>query len=104
MHACDEANSLLFQQMDTAIDNALGELHVRDAVHEQPADPIGAFVDRYAVADFVELRGGGQSGRTGSHDGHFLAGAFAGWMGLNPTFGKAPVNNRVFDVLDGDWG
>ena len=51
------------------------ELHVGNAIHEQTADAIGAFENGDGVAGFVELRGGGKSGGTGTDDRDFFAGA-----------------------------
>ena len=63
-------------QLDAAQDDLLlVELHVRDAVHEQPAGAVGALEDGDAVAGLVELRGGAEPGGAGADDGDFLAGA-----------------------------
>src|SRR6266851_1238885 len=43
------------------LDHALVELHVRDAVHQQPADAVGALEDGDEMAGAVELRGGGEA-------------------------------------------
>jgi hypothetical protein len=57
----DERHAFLAQQVYAALDDALVELHVRDAVHEQAADTVGPFVDGDGVAGLVELCGGGEA-------------------------------------------
>jgi hypothetical protein len=37
-------NALLGHQIDTALDNGFIQLHVGNAVHEQPPDTIGALI------------------------------------------------------------
>ncbi len=65
--ACgDELDAFLAQQLDAPLDDALVELHVRDAVHQQAADAVGPLVDGDLVADLVELGGGGQAGGAAS--------------------------------------
>ena len=73
--AGDELDALGRQQIDAPLHDALVELHVRDAVHQQAADAVGPLVDGDRVADLVELRGGGQPGRPAADDRHPLAGA-----------------------------
>ena len=63
------------EQLDAALDDAFVELHVRNAVHEQPADAIGPFVDGDRVADLLKLRCRREPGRTAADDRHLLAGA-----------------------------
>ena len=73
----DELDALGGQQIDPPLHDALVELHVRDAVHQQAADAVGPLVDRHVVADLVELRGGGEAGRAAADDRHALAGPLA---------------------------
>ena len=56
-------------------DDALVELHVRNAVHQQAADAVGALVDGDRVAGLVELIGGGEARRARADDGDLLAAA-----------------------------
>ena len=44
--AGDEGDSFVGHQLHAALDDPFFELHVRDAVHQQPADPVGPFVRR----------------------------------------------------------
>ena len=98
----DELDAFGREQVDAPLDDALVELHVRDAVHQEAADAVGPLVDGDRVADLVELRGGGEPGGTAADDGDALAGARRGRLGGDPTFGKAAVDDRVLDVLDRD--
>ncbi len=100
----DELDAGRAQQVDAAVDDALVELHVRNAVHQQAADAIGALVDGDLVTGFVELVGGREAGRTRADDGNALAAARRGHVRLDPTFGEAAVDDRVLDVLDRDGG
>ena len=65
-------------QRQPAIDEALLELELGNAVAKQPADPIGALEDRHVVPDLVQLVGGGEAGRPRADDGDALARAHAG--------------------------
>ena len=70
----DEAHAFRFEQRQAALDHRLLlELHVRDAVHEQPADAVVALVDGDGVAGAVELVGGGEAGRARADDRDLLA-------------------------------
>ena len=61
--AGDERDAFVAELVDAALDDALVELHVRDAVHQQAADAVGPLVDGDRVAGLVELRGGGEARR-----------------------------------------
>ena len=87
-------------QIDAALDDLLVQLHVGDAVHEQPADAVGAFVDGHLMAGRVQLRGAGQPGRPGPDHRHLLAGALRRGLRHDPAFLEALVDDRRFDVLD----
>src|SRR5216110_3430033 len=68
--AGDELDALFLHDFHAAEDDLFFELEVGDAVGEQPADAVGALKDGDVVAGFVELRGGGKTGRPGADDGH----------------------------------
>ena len=95
-----ELNALLAEQIHATIDGLLLKLHVRDAVHEQPPDAIGALEDGDLVPHLVQLVRGGQAGRAGSHhrDGH--ARALLGNAGRDEALVPRVVDDRVLDVLD----
>ena len=59
-------DALVRQQRHAALDDALVELHVGDAVHEQAADAVGALEDGDQVAGPVELGGAGEARRARS--------------------------------------
>ena len=98
--AGDELDALGRQQIDAPLHDALVELHVRNAVHQQAADAVGPLVDGDVMADLVELRGGGQPGRAAADDRHALAGPLRRRLRRDPAFGEAAVDDRVLDVLD----
>ena len=100
----DELDAARAQQLDAAVDDALVELHVRDAVHEQAADAVGALVDGNLVTGLVELIGCREAGRARADDRHALAAARRRHVRLDPAFGEAAVDDRVLDVLDRDGG
>ena len=80
----------------------LVELHVGNAVHQQATDPVGSFIDRHLVSGAIQLLGGSKAGRAGTDNGDALAGARGGRLRPHPAFREAPVDDRHFDVLDGD--
>jgi len=97
-----ELHAFRTHDVETTIHSALVELHVRDAVREQAADPVVALVDSHAVTGPVELLGGGEPRWAAANDRHLLAAPRRGRLGLNPAFLEALVDDRALDVLDGD--
>jgi hypothetical protein len=84
-HAGDELDALGLQQLDAPVDDGLVQLHVRDAVHEQAADPVVALVDGHLVAGPVQLRRGGEAGRTAADDRDLEAGPGQRRLGDDPA-------------------
>ncbi len=78
-------DAFVAEQLDAAIDDALVELHVGDAVHQQAADAVGPLVDGDRVARLVELRGGGEAGGAAADDGDRLAGAVGRHAAARPS-------------------
>ncbi len=74
----DEADPLRLDLGDPSVDVVLLELEVRDAVSEQAADRVVAFVHDDAVSGAGQLLGRGESGRSGADHRHPLAGAHSG--------------------------
>ena len=68
--AIDEDDAFLFEQGDAAVDDALVQLEVRNAIAQQTARLLAGLKDRDAVAAAVQRIGSGQSCRTGSDDSH----------------------------------
>src|SRR5690606_4973236 len=77
-------------------------LEVGNAVHEQAANAVGAFVDRDLVSGFVELGSAAETGGSAADDGDLLAGATLGRLGLYPPLVEGMLDDRDFDVLDRD--
>ena len=99
----DELDALLLHQPDAAHDHfVLVELHVRNAVHEQPAGPVRALEHGDAVAGLVELGGRREARGTGADHRHALAGALLRGLGKHPAFVPAALDDGVLDVLDRD--
>ncbi len=61
--------------VDATLDRLLGQLHVGDAVLQQPADAIGAFVHGDLMSDLIELIGGGQARGATADDGDLFSGS-----------------------------
>ena len=101
VRAGDKLHALLAHQIDAALDDILVQLHVRNAVHQQAADAVRAFVHRHRVAHLVQLIGRGQAGRAGADDGDLFAGPLGGRFGGHPAFIEGAVDDGVLDVLDG---
>ncbi len=59
---CQKRNSFVRQKLYASLDDALVELHIRYAVHEQAADTVIAFENRHSVAVLVQLVRTGESG------------------------------------------
>ena len=84
--------------------NPLVELHVRNAIHEEPADTVGPLEDRHpdgqpdSAARHTRARPD-QNPTTAT----FLPVRFAGGRASTQPSSKPFVDNRTFDVLDRDW-
>ena len=89
-------------EIDAPIHDALVELHVRDAVGEQAADPIVTLIHRDAVPRSIELLGRREPRRAAADDGNLLAAPFRGRLGMNPAFFETFVDDCHLDVLDRD--
>src|SRR5262249_22045219 len=95
-------DALLYHEVDASLNRALVQLHVRDAVHKQPADTVGPLEDGDPMAGTVELLRCRQARRTGADDRHLLAGALGRRLGHDPAFLEALVDDGALDALDGD--
>jgi hypothetical protein len=95
------SDALFLEELDAPVDDGLVKLHVRDAVHEQAADPVVAFVDRHFVAGPVQLRRGGEAGRSAADDRDPKAGAGERRLGDDPALAESPFDDLGFDHLDG---
>ena len=101
--AVDEVNAFLLHDTDTAVDDALVQLEVRDAVAQQSASRFVLLEHSHLVTFVVELVGSSKTCRTTAHDGHFLAvasGMFNGYISfLIGTFGDGGFVFAVGDSL-----
>lgn len=95
-------NPLLSQQIDTSVDRILLELHIGNAVHEQPPDSVGTLKDRHLVPHLIQLIRGRQPRRTGANHGHCHAGPFLGNAGHDEPLVPSVVHDGILDVLNGD--
>src|SRR5690606_12629556 len=96
----DEVDTLGLQQIDTALHHVLAELHVRNAVHQQAADTIGALVHGHRVAELIQLRGSGETRWTRADNRDLLAGARRRRLRHHPAFLEAAINARVLNIPD----
>ena len=85
-----------------AINQVLFHLEVGDAVAQQAAKPIRLLEHGHGMAYARQLLRARKAGRARSDDGHRLAGLRSKHQRLDPAFGKAAIDDRAFDRLDGD--
>ena len=97
-----ERDSFGHELLDAAVQNALFELEIGDAVTQQAADAVGLFEDRDGVAGAVELLRRGQARRTRTDHRHSLSAARRGRLGTDPALLEGVLDDRLFDLLDGD--
>src|ERR1035437_8506843 len=102
--AGDELDALGLEELDAAFHDRLVQLHVRDAVHEQAADPIVALEYGHLVAGSVELRGGGQASRPPPANADLLSCGRQRRLGGDPAFEESVLDDLVLDGLDRDRG
>ena len=84
------------------LEDALFHLELRDAVAQQPADPVGPLQHRHVVAGSGELLRGGEPRRAGTHDGDPAAGPLARRLWGDPTLLPGTVDDLDLHLLDGD--
>ncbi len=97
-----EDDALVAHLLDAALDDPLLELEVGNAVHQEPADPIGALEDLDRVPGAVQLSGRGEAGRSGADHGDALAGALGGHDRHDPALFERVVDDLLLDLLDRD--
>ena len=95
-----KTNSFSLEDVDTPVDDPLFELEVGDAVAQQPAQLVSAFVDDHLVSSSVELRCGGESGRTRAYDCDAAPRSLSWRLRYDPTFLEGSLDNLLFDLLD----
>jgi hypothetical protein len=99
----DKGDALRLHQLNAAQDHlALIELHVGDAVHQQPSGQVLPLKNRDAVAGPVELGRRRKTGRPGPYHGHPFARLHPRQHRNDPSLVKPPLHNADLDVLDGN--
>ncbi len=88
--------------LDAAIDMALLELEVGNAVAQQAAGALVLLVEMHLMAGARELLRAGEPGGAGADHGDALAGLHRRRLGLDPALLPGAVDDRAFDRLDGD--
>ena len=102
IHAAAELDSLGLQLLHAPPDPPLLELEIGDAIHEQPARPVGPLEHRDEMAGAIQLLRCGQSCRSAADDGHPLARPHRGSLRHHPALVEGPVGDRHLDLLDRD--
>ena len=99
----DKSDAFLFELVDAAHQHLLlVELHVRDAVHQQPARAVSALQHRHRMSGTVELLRSGEPCRTRSHHGDFATRAGLRRLRDDPALLETALDDAVLDVLDRD--
>ena len=98
----DEADALVNHQINAPLDHILGQLHIGNAVSQQPSGPLLPLDDGDGVAPVVELVRGGQPRRAGAHHGHLLPGPLGRAAALHSPLGVGVLNDAQLVVPDGD--
>src|SRR2546423_3740190 len=96
-----EADALGAELGQPPVDVALLQLEVGDAVPQQPARLVVAFVHGHRVPGPGQLLRGGQPGRSGAHHGDRPAGRFRGRLRGHVPEVECPVDDLDLDLLDG---
>ena len=60
---------------DLPVNDLLFQLHIRNTVHEQSADPVMTFKYRYQMPSLIQLVCSSKSGRTAADDRYLLTGS-----------------------------
>ena len=97
-----EANAGVRHEVDAPLDETLVELHVRNAIHQQAPDAVGALENGDGVTRMVELLGGGEAGGPGPDDGDTLARAGGGNVRADPPLVEGAIRDDALDRLDRD--
>src|SRR5262249_19213119 len=87
---------------DAAADEMFLQLEIRNPVHQQAADPVSAFVERYVMARARQLLRARKARRAGTDHGDALAGLARGRQRRDPALGPGVVDDIFFEQFDGD--
>ena len=99
-HASANFQAFGHHLLDAAVNQALVELEVGDAVAQQAAHTVVLFKQRHIVTSAHQLLGCGHASGTGANDSYLLAGLRLGRQGLDPAFSPGTVNDGVLNRLD----
>ena len=97
----DKLDALVLQNPDPAVNDPFFQLHIGDAVHQQPAGAILPLVNRDLVTALVEQVGNRKSRGTCADDCHRLAGACRGRHRVDGTTLIAVFHDGTLVLLDG---
>eukprot|EP00982_Pelagococcus_subviridis_P002394 18522-Pelagococcus_subviridis.AAC.9 len=98
-----ELDPLRGEDVHAALHNLfLVRFHVRNAVHHEAADAVGALVHGDGVPGFVELVRGGETRGTRADYGHLLPRARRRRRGDDPSLLEPAVDDRALHGLDRD--
>ncbi len=100
MSVHDKLDAFGLHLRDTAIDQMLLHLEMRDAVAQQPANAIGLFKYSDRMPGARKLLRRSQTRGTRSHNCHPFASFELRGFRENPAFGPGPVDDRFLDVLN----
>ncbi|MNV39150.1 hypothetical protein D3C71_1307200 [compost metagenome] len=102
INAAMEGNTFTLDLLDTAIDEVLLHLEIRNAVTQQPAGLRFALEDMNLVAGAAKLLRSRHAGWAGTDDGNLLAGVDRRRLRHDKAQLVSLVGNRLLDGLDGD--
>ena len=100
MNARLDGDAFGFHLVGTAINDVLFHLEVGNAVAQQASDLLVLLKQGHIVAGAGQLLGAGHASRTGTDDGHLLAGLVRGRLRFHPALLDRPVGDGAFDRLD----
>ena len=90
------------EQVHPPVHHILFKLHVRDAIHEKPANPVCPLIHSNRMASLIELVRGCKAGGATADNRDTSSCTNSRWCNRYPALFKSPVNNCVLDVLDRD--
>src|ERR1051325_8690353 len=98
--AGDKFDSLCRHQIDAPLHDTFVQLHVRNAIHEQTANPVGPLVNSDCVAGAIELGGASETGWARPDNRYFLSCSLLWRIRRYPSLHKPIVNDRALKRLD----
>ena len=99
IHTGNKGNAFLLHDLTLPLHDPLFQLHVGNAVHQQPAHTVGALEHRHLVPPPVKLVRRRKPGGAAAYDRHSLAGAHLGWLRCRIPLGISVFNDGIFVFL-----